>query len=261
MRLARALMFGATAIALVALPGSLSAQATSAPEGGDLYLSRDALQDRLAEFERIAASSSYPSDERSRARAETDLLRERLANGDFKVGDQIALRVEGEDSLSQTFTVSRGPALDLPAIGTISLEGVLRSELESHLQRELARYIRDPQVRARALFRITITGGVGQPGFYVVPSEALLTDALMSAGGPAPGARLREIRVERDGKVIWGGEALQRAITEGRTLDQLSLQAGDHVVVPEPRGGPPMWTYIATGVSALAAIASLVRVM
>ena len=32
---------------------------------------------------------------------------------------------------------------------------------------------------------------------------------------------------------LWGGEQLQQAIAQGRTLDALNLQAGDRIVVPE----------------------------
>jgi polysaccharide export outer membrane protein len=147
------------------------------------------------------------------------------------------MRVEGEEPLTGTFAVSQNGTLELPVVGAIPLSGVLRSELEEHLTAQLSRFIREPRVQARALFRITITGAVGNPGFYVVPADVLLTDALMLAGGPAGEAKLTAIRVERDGKPIWEGRALQRAITEGRTLDQLSLGAGDQIVVPQDRGG------------------------
>ena len=41
--------------------------------------------------------------------------------GDVQVGDRILLQVEGDDSLTDTFTVEAGPALKLRAIGTVSL--------------------------------------------------------------------------------------------------------------------------------------------
>jgi len=44
------------------------------------------------------------------------------------------------------------------------------------------------------------------------------------------------MRIERDGKPIWEGKALQQAIAEGHTLDGAGLVAGDQVIVPR-RGG------------------------
>src|SRR5438132_5082586 len=83
----------------------------------------------------------------------------------FQVGDRILLHVEGDSTLSDTFTVVTGPALRLPAIGEISLAGVRRADLEAHLTRELGRYINSPVVQARALIRLSVLGEVTRPGF------------------------------------------------------------------------------------------------
>jgi polysaccharide export outer membrane protein len=131
--------------------------------------------------------------------------------------------------------------LSLPLIGDVSLSGLLRAELETELAEYIGRFVRDPRVRARSLIPVTITGAVGQPGFYTLPSELLLNDALMAAGGPTPTAEITRIRIERGDDEIWDEEALREAITAGRTLDQLSMRAGDVVFVPD--SGPGMATY------------------
>jgi protein involved in polysaccharide export with SLBB domain len=77
---------------------------------------------------------------------------------------------------------------------------------------------------------------VGAPGFYLLSSDELLTDALMRAGGPTGDAKVTSIRIERGDRKIWEGDPLQQAIAEGRTLDQLNLQAGDRIVVPQSGG-------------------------
>src|SRR5262245_27299615 len=51
----------------------------------------------------------------------------------FRPGDRVLVRVEGESVLSDTFTVTAGPALPLPGLGDISLDGVPRSRIEAHL--------------------------------------------------------------------------------------------------------------------------------
>jgi len=154
--------------------------------------------------------------------------------GDVQVGDRILLQVEGDDSLTDTFTVEAGPALKLRAIGTVSLAGVRRADLESYLARK---YLRNPVVHAHVLVRVAILGEVEHPGFYAVPADLVLGDALMRAGGPTRDSRVERLRVERDRTVIWEGERLRRAIAEGKTLDQMGLKAGDQVVVPR-RGDP-----------------------
>ena len=45
------------------------------------------------------------------------------------------------------------------------------------------------------------------------------------------------MRVEREGVSVWEGRSLQAAMVDGRTLDQLNLRAGDHLIVPPGGGG------------------------
>jgi len=155
---------------------------------------------------------------------------------EFQIGDRILLRVEGDSSLTDTFTVSRGPALVLRVIGELPLAGVRRADIEPYLARQIGRFLKDPVVHARTLIRLSILGEVGRPGFYEVPAEAVLTDALMAAGGPTQGAKFSALRIERDGGRIWSGDALQQAVARGLTVDQMRLHGGDRVIVPR-RGG------------------------
>ena len=41
------------------------------------------------------------------------------------------------------------------------------------------------------------------------------------------------MRIERGTRALLEGDALQEAIRQGLTLDQLNLQAGDQIVVPQ----------------------------
>lgn len=202
-----------------------------------IQLSRAELQEVLRNYENTLDSSAYSDELRRHARGEAELIRARLEQGDFQIGDQVALTVEGEPELTGTFTVSAGPALTLPTIGALSLRGVLRSELEAHLQAELSRYIRDPVVAARSSIRLLVSGGVGNTGFHVVPTNLVISDLFAVAGGTTPNADLQSLRVERGNQPIWAGPVLQQAIIEGRTLDQMSIRAGDHVIVPQRRAG------------------------
>ena len=124
----------------------------------------------------------------------------------------------------------------MPGIGDVPLEGVLRTELQAYLTRRLAQNLNDPVVRAQAFVRLSIQGEVTRPGYYGIPAEALLSDALMAAGGTAPYADMRKLRIDRSGASIWEGRALQRAIADGRTVDEAGLVAGDQFIVPRRAG-------------------------
>jgi polysaccharide biosynthesis/export protein len=150
----------------------------------------------------------------------------------FQQGDRILLQVEGDSALSDTFTVVAGPALRLPNIPEISLAGVKRSELEQYLTRELGRYINDPRIQARALIRVSVLGEVTKPGFYAMPVDLVLADALMVAGGATQDARIDRLRILRGSSALWEGAKLQTEIARGATLDQLGVRAGDQIDVP-----------------------------
>jgi len=195
-------------------------------------VSRESLQVLMTRLEETGRSPVYSGSLRERSRTEAALIRERLQSGDFNVGDRIALTIEGETAINDTFTVDAGRTLTLPTYGSIALSGVLRSELTGHLTEQLRRFVTNPVVRARALIRVTILGEVRQPGFYTVPVETLVDQALMMAGGPTSLARLDDIRIERGRRRLWEGESLERAIAEGTTLNALSVRAGDRIVVP-----------------------------
>lgn len=152
-----------------------------------------------------------------------------------RVGDRVLLQVEGEPQLSDTFTVKSGPALTLPNIGDLTVQGVSRAGIEPYLARELARFLRRPVVRARVLVRLAVLGEVVRPGFYAVPADAAFGDAIMTAGGPTQDARFSDVRVEREEGPDLSGNGLQRSIARGLTVGEMQLRSGDKIVVPRRR--------------------------
>jgi polysaccharide export outer membrane protein len=153
-------------------------------------------------------------------------------HGDFDVGDQILLEVEGDSQFSHAFSVGPGPALLLPVVGGIPLAGVQRAQVEEYLAQQLGRYLKNPVVHARVLVRLGVLGEVEHPGFYPVPAGAVVSDALMAAGGPTKDAKFNGARIERDGSALYVGNAFQDAVSRGLTIDAMRLRTGDRIVVP-----------------------------
>jgi protein involved in polysaccharide export with SLBB domain len=176
-----------------------------------------------ANLERLAAAGG----------PEAAAAKERLANGDFQVGDRIALSVAGEAALTDTFTVRDGQILRLPQLPDLSLHGVLHSELQDTLKQVIGRYIKEPDVHATALVRLAVTGAVARPGYYSAPADALLSDMLTRAGGATSTANLDKTVVRRNGLPLLNSGVVSYALSNGQTIDQLSLRPGDEIVVGE----------------------------
>ena len=225
----------AAGLFLFAVPAPAVAQAGAAIRSG--FATRQTLDSLRARMHAYAESPAYSARMQARARERARAIEDRLHEGDFRVGDRVLLTVEREEALTDTFTVRDGRELVLPTVGSIPLDGVLRAELEERVRSEIARYLREPVVRTRTLIRVTITGGVVTPGFYSLPTELPVSEALMRAGGPTPDAELDGIRIEREGRTVWTPERLRPGVIQGRTLDELNLVAGDRIIVPEEGRG------------------------
>jgi protein involved in polysaccharide export with SLBB domain len=211
-------------VALLGAPALLQAQVTS-PDARRPEATRQDLQGLLNQ-----AGGKLSADERQ-------VIQGRLTNGDFTPGDKVALKVLDEPTLTDTFTVKTGRVISLPNIGDVSLQGVLRSELEQYLTQKVAQYIRNPQVHANGLIRIAVMGAVSRPGFYVVPASTVASDVLMLAGGPASNADLAKTVVRRDALPIVDRDQVRQAFADGVTLDQLNLHSGDEFLVGQKGGG------------------------
>lgn len=228
----KAIILLGAALALLAGRGA-ALQGPSDWDPERVQATRDGLEHLKSRLLLAAESPAYSARLRAQAQGEAAAIDRRLALGDFRPGDRIFIQVAGEEQLKgDTFTVGPDRDVTLPIIGTMPLTGVLRSDAEAYTKKYIATYLRNPVVRVQPLIPVTVFGKVLRPGFYAAPSGIPLTQVLSFAGGPAPDANLASLTISRDGKVIWSAAALERAMTEGRTLDQLGIRAGDRIDVP-----------------------------
>ncbi|MGI9076776.1 MAG: SLBB domain-containing protein [Gemmatimonadaceae bacterium] len=200
-----------------------------------------------AQAERDAGSSTR-EDTRNRHRADAELMRQRLRDGDFPVGDRILVTVDtGAVGVTDSVTIRAGRTIQLNGMPEISLQGVLRSELQEYLTQQYARIIREPKIKAALLLRLGIYGPVGKPGFYSVPADWLFSDVIMAAGGPGALADLNKTVVRRGRREVVSRKTIQRALVVGSTIDALDIRAGDAIYVGST--GSKNWTQVFRAIS------------
>ena len=219
--------------------------------------SRDELE-KLVRASETAARSAPDSKTRQMLLRQAETIRQRLRNGDFLPGDRILLQVAGDSALSDTFTVRADRRLQLPNIPEISLHGVLDSELQPYLQRELSKYIREPRLTAIALVRLSVLGAVTQPRFMTVPVDQALTDVINGAG-PTSASDLSKAVVRRGGSLLLDPKALQAALRQGKTVGDVGLRDGDEIFVPAQPTASGTFERVLSIVGAIGTVLYLVR--
>lgn len=243
---------------LAAAPGVIQAQASI----GEMR--RQATRAELERAVKVAETASVQAaDEKTRKRylADAQAIRMRLQNGDFVPGDRILLLVQGDTALSDTFTVRGDRVLPLPNIPTISLQGVLDSELEPYLTKELLKYIREVSLEATPLVRISLLG-FPQSNFYTVPVDQAITDVISTAGGwgnPTAVAHTKAV-IRRNGQVFMDAKATADAVRQNKTVGDMGLRDGDEFYVPDKASTSSFsFQSVMTAVGGLASLFWLVR--
>jgi len=182
-----------------------------------------------------------------------------LEKGDFQDGDRIIVHVQGNTlmpkdllAIPETSTVRAGRRLEFPRMPDLSLDGVLRSELNDRLTTYFGQYVKEPAVKSTPLVRIAVLGQVGKPGYVYTLADNPLSDVIMQAGGPSGGADMGGVVIRRGADVIWDQQDTRAALADGMSLDRLHLRAGDEIEVPERRN--VSWLAIATASLSITAL-------
>ena len=234
-------------LGLVLLPGSLLAQVTHGPR----MASRAELDRLLSDLQ--ASLPSLDREAREATEASIAAISRRLREGDIWPGDIVDLRVLGEDRWTMNHTVGPMRTISLEAIDPIDVSGVLHSELEEHLAIQLARYLREPRISVNVLKRIGVLGQVGQPGFYTTQGNSLVSEVIMLAGGPNANADVDGIEFRRLGEPLDIGP---QVVWQSMSLDELGIQSGDEVYVPQ--GGSPFGRFLLATLGVVASISFII---
>jgi len=229
-----------------------TAPATPIPTPASVSPQRSTLKEAAENFEK-AARTEKDANKRAEYQWQAQVIRKRLAEGDFQTGHRILLFIAGDSALSDTFTVMSDQKLQLPNLPEISLAGILDSELQGYLATQLAKYIRNPSIRVEAMLRVQVSGDVAKPGFYSIRTDTPVTDVVMNAGGPSPSAEMSKMELRRGSTTVVHRGGIQTAIQKELTMSDIGARSGDELYVPE-KPGSSRWQKVAAVTASLMGI-------
>jgi len=153
-------------------------------------------------------------------------------------GDQLAVQVYGDSTLTQTVTVLPDGSIEYPLIGQVSVAGLSPVGVEHILKQRLTKYVKHPVVTVMIAQQgqpnVLVLGNVKTPGKYTLRSGARLTDAIAAAGGLGEvNGLLPEARVS-DGTQQIETVSLQKLLHDGDTALNVPVQEGTVVYIPGP---------------------------
>ena len=160
-------------------------------------------------------------------------------------GDELRLTITGAAEFQVELTVDTEGRIFVPSVGQYTAGGQRLGELRDRMRRFLARsyaglYGNPPSTfmdltltRLRPV-QVFVTGAVGRPGAYTVPSGTSVFNVLYVVGGVTTDGTLRRIRVVRAGQDVAALDAYDYLL-DGRTPSPIRLQQGDRLFVA-PRG-------------------------
>jgi protein involved in polysaccharide export with SLBB domain len=164
-------------------------------------------------------------------------LREVNVTPDYVLGpgDQLVVRIWGQNNFNAQLTVDRGGSVYLPQVGEIHVAGLPYSELKQHLHDAIGRVYKsfDLNVEMGQLrsIQVFVVGQARRPGTYTLSSLSTLVTALFATGGPSVQGSLRDIELRRAGQTVAHFDLYDLLILGDMSKDA-ALLPGDVIFIP-----------------------------
>jgi protein involved in polysaccharide export with SLBB domain len=144
----------------------------------------------------------------------------------LKPGDVVRLRIWREPDLSGDYPVDERGTVVFPKLGPMRAVDMSTDSLKAHLIASYSVYLRNPAIEVMLLRRITILGGVRNPGLYPVDPTMTLADAYSLAGGISPEGKADQVELVR------GGQRTSYKLSGTTRIADTPLRSGDQLYIP-----------------------------
>jgi len=174
------------------------------------------------------------------AMADDETKKAATADPNYVIGPQDVLDVSvwKEPQVSRVVPVRPDGKISLPLLNDVQAAGLTPAQLGVQITESLKKYVTSPQVTVIVTIinsqRFYILGEVTKPGAYPMLPGMTVMQALSSAGGFTPFAKMKSIYVLREdnGKKVKYPFNYKEAINGKNAGQDIQLKAGDTIVVP-----------------------------
>ena len=152
--------------------------------------------------------------------------------------DVLDISVWKEPEVSRVVPVRPDGKISLPLLNDVQAAGLTPAQLAAQITESLKKFVTSPQVTVIVTTinsqRVYILGEVTRPGAFPMLPGMTVMQALSSAGGFTPFAKMKSIYVLRaeNGKKVKYPFNYKEAIAGKNSEQDILLKAGDTIVVP-----------------------------
>jgi polysaccharide export outer membrane protein len=149
------------------------------------------------------------------------------------IGDEVSIRIFGDEEISGDYIVSPTGYLNLPLINPIQASGLTASQVTVKVRNAVRRLIKNPRVTVSLTgvrsFQVYFAGEVNRVGSVNLTNETSFLQALALAGGLTDFASGRIILIRKVGqnKIKRFATTYEEILTGDELTDYITLESGD----------------------------------
>ena len=160
---------------------------------------------------------------------------------DYVIGpeDMLQVTVWKNETLTRTLPVRPDGKISLPLLQDIQAAGLTPMQLRDKITAALGEFMPSPEVAVSVLdvrsYRVSVLGEVQKPGVLQLKSDTSVLEAIALAGGFrdfASPSKIMILRKDASGTTHKIPFNYNRVVKDNRSQDNVTLKAGDVVVVP-----------------------------
>jgi polysaccharide export outer membrane protein len=161
-------------------------------------------------------------------------------DGEYRIGPQDVLQIDvwKEPEITRTIPVRPDGKISLPLLNDVQAAGLTAMQLAGVLREGLTKFLMNPQVTVTVTMinsrRVFLTGEVSRTGALPLLPNMTVLQALSSAGGFTPFARIKDIYILRveNGRQVKYPFHYKDVVKGKRQEENILLQPNDVIVVP-----------------------------